>query len=122
MSTSLAIIFSSCLFGLFHVIVLNSLFFERFVPTCFLGLILAWICVRTESILPGMLLHSLHNGLLLSLSSFTKELSTLGIGTESQEHLPTRWIVAASVCVAIALAILILSTRRRTMVPATAQP
>ena len=122
MSTSLAIIFSSCLFGLFHVIVLNSLFFERFVPTCFLGLILAWICVRTESVLPGMLLHSLHNGLLLSLSSFTKELTTLGIGTESQEHLPARWIIAAAIAVSIAVAMLMLSTRRRTMVPATVQP
>ena len=121
MSTPLAIILSSCLFGLFHVIVLNSLFFERFVPTCFLGLILAWICVRTESILPGMLLHSLHNGLLLSLSSFTNELASLGIGTETQEHLPTRWIVAAAVCVALALAMLILSTRRRIVIPATAE-
>ncbi len=112
MATPLAIVLSGCLFGLFHVIVMESLFFERFVPTCFLGIILGWVCYRTGSVLPGMLLHSLHNGLLLSVSSFTKELATLGVGTESQEHLPAWWILAAGTTVAIAFLMLILGTPR----------
>ncbi len=118
MSTPLAIVLSGCLFGLFHVIVMESLFFERFVPTCFLGIILGWVCYRTGSVLPGMLLHTLHNGLLLSVSSFTKELATLGVGTESQEHLPTWWIVAAGVTVAIAFLMLTLGTQRPSSVNA----
>ncbi|HEY0981581.1 ABC transporter permease subunit/CPBP intramembrane protease [Schlesneria sp.] len=121
MSTVLAVLLSSCLFGLFHVIAMNSLMFERFVPTCFLGLILAWICVRTGSTYPGMLLHTLHNGLLLSLSSFTRELTALGIGAETQEHLPAKWILTASVMVVTGLAILVLSTRRPVVVAAPAQ-
>ena len=119
MSTPLAIILSGCLFGLFHVIVLESLFFERFVPTCFLGIILGWVCYRSGSVLPGMLLHTLHNGLLLSMSSFTKELATLGIGTETQEHLPTSWILAAGTTVAISLVLMILGTRPPSNVNAT---
>ena len=117
MSTPLAIVLSGCLFGLFHVIVMESLFFERFVPTCFLGIILGWVCYRTGSVLPGMLLHTLHNGLLLSVSSFTNELATLGVGTESQEHLPTLWILAAGTTVAIAFLMLILGTQRPVSVP-----
>ena len=120
MSAPLAIILSGCLFGLFHVIVMESLSFERFVPTCFLGIILGWVCFRTGSVLPGMLLHALHNGLLLSMSSFTKELATLGIGTETQEHLPVWWIAAAGSTVAIALVLMILGTRPPPNVNATA--
>jgi sodium transport system permease protein len=111
MSTPLAITLSGCLFGLFHVIVMDALFFERFVPTCFLGIILGWICCRTGSVLPGMLLHSLHNGLLLSMSSFTKELATLGIGAETQQHLPTLWLVSAGTTVAIATGLMLIGTR-----------
>ena len=99
MSKPLAVAFSGMLFGLFHVIVQQSLFAERFVPTCFLGLILAAICVRTGSVLPGMLLHVMHNGFLLSLSSFTEELKSLGIGIEEHQHLPALWLGLAALAV-----------------------
>ena len=106
MSQRLAIAFSGALFGLFHVIVNQSLFAERFVPTCFLGLVLAAICVRTGSLLPGMLLHVMHNGFLLSLSSFTEELKALGIGVEAHQHLPTAWLITAALVVTAAVALL----------------
>ena len=106
MSKPLSIAFSGAIFGLFHVIVQQSLFAERFVPTCFLGLVLAAICVRTGSLWPGMLLHVMHNGFLLSLSSFTDELKTLGIGVESHQHLPAMWLITAAIAVAAAVALL----------------
>jgi ABC-2 type transport system permease protein/sodium transport system permease protein len=112
MAIPLAIALSGVLFGLFHVIVMDSLFFERFVPTCFLGLILGMVCYRTGSVLPGMLLHSLHNGLLLSMSSFTQELATLGIGTQEQEHLPRLWLAGAGTIVVVATIVLVWGTRQ----------
>ncbi|MBC8116067.1 MAG: CPBP family intramembrane metalloprotease, partial [Candidatus Saccharimonas sp.] len=113
MSNPLAVAFSGVLFGLFHVIVQQSLFSERFVPTCFLGVVLAAICVRTGSVLPGMLLHVMHNGFLLSLSNFTEELKALGIGVEEHQHLPALWLAIASVMVAAAFGLLV-----RTVPPA----
>ena len=113
MSTPLAIMLSGVLFGLFHVIVMDSLFFERFVPTCFLGVILGWVCYRTGSVLPGMLLHALHNGTLLSISSFMKELVALGIGAETQEHLPSTWLICAGLAVTVGTGLMILATSRR---------
>ncbi len=110
MSKPLAVVFSGVLFGLFHVIVQQSLFSERFVPTCFLGLILAAICVRTGSVLPGMLLHVMHNGFLLTLSSFTTELESLGIGVEEHRHLPVLWLAIAAVVVAAAGGLLMRTT------------
>lgn len=111
MASALAIAMSAVLFGLFHVFVMDSLFFERFVPSTFLGLILGWVCYRTGSVLPGMLLHTIHNGLLLSMSSFTQELAAFGIGTENQEHLPRLWLIAAGVTVMISMTLILLGTR-----------
>ena len=111
MSAPLAIILSGCLFGLFHVIVLNMLCFERFVPTCFLGVILGWICYRSGSVLPGMLMHTIHNSLILLLDSYTEELKKYGIGTESQQHLPTSWLLSAGTLVLVAVCIMNFSPR-----------
>lgn len=116
MASQLAIAMSAVLFGLFHVFVMDSLFFERFVPSTFLGLILGWVCYRTGSVLPGMLLHTIHNGLLLSLSSFTRELASFGIGTENQEHLPRMWLIGAGVTVMIGMTLLLLGTRTTAVV------
>jgi len=107
MSPSLAVVFSGVLFGLFHVIVQQSLFSERFAPTCFLGVVLAAICVRTGSLLPGMLLHVMHNGFLLSLSSFQEELKAIGIGIEEYQHLPVLWLVIAALVAAGAFGLLL---------------
>ncbi|MBS0205199.1 MAG: CPBP family intramembrane metalloprotease [Planctomycetes bacterium] len=108
MSGTLAVGLSSILFGLFHVIVRDALFFERFAPTCFLGLILGVICLRTGSIWPGMLLHCIHNGLLLTLSNYTEQLKAMGIGSEEQQHLPTLWIVGAAVVATGAMSVLLI--------------
>jgi sodium transport system permease protein len=100
MAGPLAVIFSSMLFGLFHVIVRDALFFERFVPSCFLGLVLGTVCLRTGSVWPGMLLHALHNGFLLTLAHSSEHLQALGIGIEEEQHLPTRWLlISATVAV-----------------------
>jgi sodium transport system permease protein len=57
-----AIVLSSLLFALYHLNVF------QFVPAFVLGLVLGVLAVRSRSILPGMLFHLLHNGMLLSLA------------------------------------------------------
>jgi len=52
-------------FGLFHASVGGLVAVERIVSSTFLGLVLGWICWRRGSVLPGMLLHRLHHGLML---------------------------------------------------------
>lgn len=114
MSTPWAVGLSSLLFGLFHVIVRDALFFERFAPTCFLGLILGLVCAKTGSLWPGMLLHSLHNGLLLTISSYTAQLKAMGIGNTEQQHLPTLWLVVAGTVAIIAGGLLVRQRNRTT--------
>ncbi|MBA3316124.1 MAG: CPBP family intramembrane metalloprotease [Planctomycetaceae bacterium] len=107
-----AVLITGTLFGAFHVVVRDGLFLERFVPTAFLGLILGAACVRTGSLWPGMLLHSLHNGLLLSLAEYEKELSALGWDGGERTHLPWTWLaVAAGLTLAGAVFVALCQTR-----------
>jgi ABC-2 type transport system permease protein/sodium transport system permease protein len=99
MSTPLAVISSSCLFGLFHVVATMS--FERFLPTCFLGLILGWVCVQSGSVLPGTLLHITHNSLILIMQTYVNKLTWLGLNSETDLRIPTTWLVSAALLVAM---------------------
>jgi sodium transport system permease protein len=92
-----AILITSLLFGLFHVITANVLAEWRFLPSTFLGLVLGWLCYRTSSVIPGMFLHVLHNGLLLMLAHFRPQLTDWGFGSEAQTHLPAFWLLASLV-------------------------
>lgn len=93
-SATWAIVLSALLFGLMHVLTANVLAIERFLPTTFMGLILGWLAIRTASIWPGMLLHVLHNGLLLCMSHYEDQLKTWNALGENTEHLPVTWLVA----------------------------
>ncbi|HEY4262018.1 MAG TPA: ABC transporter permease subunit/CPBP intramembrane protease [Schlesneria sp.] len=108
MASPLAVILSSTLFGLFHVVVRDALFFERFAPTCFLGLILGIVCLKTGSVWPGIVLHCIHNGLLLTVSNYTEQLKAWGIGSGEQEHLPASWLVGAGLLAMGAMTVLII--------------
>ncbi|HEX6986746.1 MAG TPA: type II CAAX endopeptidase family protein, partial [Planctomycetaceae bacterium] len=114
-----AVVATGLLFGAFHVVVRDGLFFERFVPTAFLGLILGAVCVRTGSLWPGMLLHAFHNGVLLSLAAYEKELTALGWSGGERTHLPWTWLAVAAAVVMVG-AFLAWSSGRRDDSAATA--
>ena len=102
-----AVLASAALFGLFHVIVRDMLFFERFLPSGFLGLMLGWLAVRTGSVWPGMLLHVLHNSFLLTLAAYQKELMALNIGLAPQKHLPWTWLAGSAALIFVGGAVLV---------------
>lgn len=98
---TVCVIATAVLFGLFHIIVRDFLFFERFVPSALLGVALASVAVRTGSVWPGMAMHAVHNSFLLSIEAYREDLQALGIGTEEQTALPVAWLIAAGVVAAI---------------------
>jgi ABC-2 type transport system permease protein/sodium transport system permease protein len=102
------VIASSLLFGLFHEVFMPG----RLLASTFLGGILGWVRLRTGSVIPGMILHATHNGLLLTMAHNRDYLASRGWGTEQQEHLPLTWLVAAGIGVVIAGYLLVASTRR----------
>ncbi len=105
-SASMSIISSAVLFGLFHVIVKDALLFERLIPSTLMGIVLGIVLERSGSVLPGMLLHVMHNGLLIIVSEFESELTQLGIGISERQHLPASVLVGAAVSIAVAVTLL----------------
>ena len=119
MSGTRAVLLSSILFGLFHLVAIEQLHFERLVPSTCLGLVLGWVCLRSGSVLPGMLLHASHNWLLLMAAYYQERLVSCGAGastnrsTWTRPRLPASWLVTATIGAAIGFALVALATRRR---------
>jgi len=109
---STAIIISSVVFGLFHVIAPNPLATERLISSTLTGLVLGWVRWRTGSVYPGMLLHVCHNSLLALLIYYEPALSARGFGVAQESHLPAGWYAVGTLCIAIGLGTLWVSTRR----------
>lgn len=89
------ILMSAILFGAFHVISNSALSIERLLPSTFMGVVLGWLCYRSGSVLPGMLLHGCHNGILMLFAYYKEELASFGFGVEEQSHMPASWIVTS---------------------------
>ncbi len=110
------IVITSVVFGLFHVLTGNALLIERFVPSTLLGLMLGWIAYRSGSVIPGMLMHLTHNGLLELVGRYHEYFSFLGSDLEDQTHLPWQWIVVASGIAIAGAGMVWWSTRREPQV------
>lgn len=121
LSTAQTVIATGVIFGLFHLVAVDHLAIERLGPTMFLGLILGWIRSQTGSILPGMVLHITHNGLIALAMYYEPQLTVKGWGflvDDQQQHLPWTWLVGATVIVASGIGLIALggiSRRHRTI-------
>jgi sodium transport system permease protein len=112
-SRLLAIIISSLLFGLMHVLTSNVLMVERFLPTAFIGMLLAWVALRTGSIWPGMILHAVHNGLQFTLNHFRDALAKWDYVVQEGDHLPLSWLILGALATIVGCVILASGTRPR---------
>ena len=99
----IAILASAILFGLFHVLSGSILAIERFLPTAALGWFLGWLAWRTNSLIPGIIVHAGHNGLLFTIARYEDTLREIGWGIEDQRHLPVSWIGAGMVAVVLGM-------------------
>lgn len=106
---------TAVVFGGFHVIAANALSPERFLPSAFLGLMLGWVRHRTGSVLPGMVLHVCHNGLMLMIVHEITKGSSLPQVLQVSEtgHLPPVWLAAAAIGVSIGVTILFFAVSRK---------
>jgi sodium transport system permease protein len=90
-----AILVSALLFGVFHVVIGGLLSWERLLTTTLLGLVLGWVRWKTDSLWPGMVLHTCHNGLLVA-AALAKEGGPLGSQDPTWETL-LPWLAGGAV-------------------------
>ena len=86
-----AILGSAAVFGVFHF------FLFKFPVTALLGVVLAYLCWQSRSILPGIIAHLLHNGLGVLTVFYPQWQSSLGVNPEEQwAHLPATVLLTGS--------------------------
>jgi ABC-2 type transport system permease protein/sodium transport system permease protein len=102
-----AAIASAILFGVFHEV----LFPGRLLTSTFLGLVLGWVRMRSGSIGPGIVLHTVHNGLLMSIAYWREELIATGWGAQEQTHVPPQWLALSLLGILLGTALVLVGTR-----------
>lgn len=102
------VVISAVLFGVFHEVLSSG----RLLPSLFMGLALGFVRLRSGSILPGMLLHAVHNCLLLTMSYHREALIGSKVDVEDMAHLPISWHAAAIVGVTVGGVLLLRATKR----------
>ena len=112
LSASRSVLLSALLFGLFHVIAGSVLSIEKFLPTIILGIAIGYVAIRTGSLLPGILLHTLHNGLVFSMSRFTEQDLAKWFGDDTR-HIPIAWLCGGGLAMAMGVAVLFISSQRK---------
>jgi ABC-2 type transport system permease protein/sodium transport system permease protein len=102
-SAGWAAVIAAVLFGLFHEVISPG----RLMTSTFIGLVLGWVRVRSGSVLPCIVLHAVHNGLLLSINHWQKELAEQGWGVEEQAHLPIEWLAMSALGIVVGVGLVL---------------
>ena len=118
----LAITFTALAFGLFHASVGGLVALERVLSSTLLGLVLGWVCWTSRSVLPGMIVHALNNGLVVALAYWGEGFKQLGWDVEGQRHLPAPWLAAAAVAAIVGAALVHRGRRPAAIPPLEASP
>jgi len=108
LSGTWTVIASAALFGVFHEV----LFPGRLLTSAFLGLVLGWVRLRTGSVIPGIVLHALHNCFVLLIAYYRDALIARDWGVEDQTHFPIAWLAAALLGVLVGVGLLLATTRQ----------
>jgi ABC-2 type transport system permease protein/sodium transport system permease protein len=98
-----ALLCSAALFAAFHLLVGAQLTVERFVPSFLLGVVLGWLCLKSGSVIPGMILHTLNNGLVVMVGLYQQQLAESG-WLPTEDRLPGWLVGTAAAGVALGLA------------------
>ena len=89
-----AIVGSALFFGVFHLIG-QVVSVEAGVVSTLLGLLLGWLSWRTGTIVPGMILHALHNSCLVLLAYYKPVLIEEGWFDPGQPRVPVAVLLVA---------------------------
>jgi ABC-2 type transport system permease protein/sodium transport system permease protein len=102
------IISAALLFASFHLVTSTLLATERFLPSFGLGIALGWLAYRSGSVLPSIVMHVLHNSLLLGLIPWYEgSVTTVADISDPGTRLPWPWFAASAAAVLVAVLLLL---------------
>jgi ABC-2 type transport system permease protein/sodium transport system permease protein len=85
-----AIAIAGLIFGVYHFLV------DKLPITALLGILLGYVCWQTRSILPGMIVHALHNAISTVLPMVPRWPEWTGLNQVESVHLPLRIVLPAA--------------------------
>ena len=100
-----AILISAVVFGGFHTISNSVVAIDRLIPTTLVGLALGYLANKSDSVLPGMILHAVHNACVSYLAYFQPQLVEQSWFPEDKT-LPMTWVGAAVLVAVASLAVI----------------
>ena len=107
-----AILISAVVFGSFHMLSNSVIAIDRLIPTTLIGVMLGYLAYKSDSILPGIILHSFNNAIVIFLAYYQPKLSALSWFPGEEDSIPVMWVVAGLVVASVGAAI-VWSTRRQ---------
>ena len=106
-----SIIISAAVFGAFHVLSNSVVALDRLVPTTLVGIVLGYLAYKSDSILPGIVLHALHNAAVSFLAYFQPQLSRYSWFPGESDPIPYWWVLLAVFVAALGWLLLVKSKR-----------
>ena len=112
-----AILISAVVFGVFHTLSTSAIAIDRLIPTTLVGVILGYLAYKSDSIVPGVVLHCIHNAIVIFLGYFAPQLSEFGLLSGNDDSVPLQWVLVGCLVTALGIALVHWSKR-----PAEVQP
>jgi len=88
-----SILISAMVFGSFHVLSNSVIALDRLLPSTLIGVMLGYLVYKSDSIWPGVILHSLNNGIVVFLAYYQPALSGYPWFPSEDESTPALWVV-----------------------------
>ena len=107
----IAILISAIVFGLFHVLSNSVIAIDRLLPTMLVGLMLGYLAYKSNSILPGIVLHAMHNAAVAFLAYYQPILSQYEWFPAEDDPIPGTWIMAGAFVSLVGLALVVWAKR-----------
>ena len=106
-----SILISAMVFGSFHVLSNSVIALDRLLPSTLIGVMLGYLAYKSDSIWPGVILHSLNNGIVVFLAYYQPTLSSYAWFPGEEESIPRLWVVAGFVVAATGIILVRYSMR-----------
>ena len=106
-----AILISAIVFGVFHTLGNSAIAIDRLIPSTLVGIMLGYLAYKSDSIVPGIVLHSLNNAIVIFLAYFEPQLRGLDWFPGKDDPIPLQWVVGGCLITAVGIALVYLSKR-----------
>lgn len=86
-----SILISALVFGSFHVLSTSVIALDRLLPSTLIGVMLGYLAFKSDSIWPGVILHSLNNGIVIFLAYYQPDLMNYSWFPGEDDPVPFVW-------------------------------